>query len=80
MTTLQLICQQCVERMNFLKLSKKKRDAYSYEFMVGAAVALEQLNHPDAEHLKVFVQFVIGMTGRGFDEIERIATNQDAAA
>ena len=77
MTMLQLISQQCVARMALHNAKGKTRDKLSFEFMIGAATGLVQSKHPEAQHVVNVVAAIIA--ARGYPEIERIATNADAA-
>jgi aromatic ring hydroxylase len=78
MAMIQTLCARFVTRSEYFGLKGKKRDIEAFQFMVGAASALEAIGHPEAEHVKTCVQFIISF--RGYAEVARIAAQEEAAA
>jgi len=71
MNMLQTLCIQFVERAEHFEMKGKKRDERAIEFLVGAATALQNTNHEEAQHVLSCVAFIIAV--RGYVEVKRIA-------
>ena len=68
---LQTLCVKFVERAEFQQLKGKKRDELAIEFLIGAATALQNAEHPEANHVLNCVAMIIVV--RGYAEVKRIA-------
>lgn len=80
MNMLQKLCTKFVERSEALGLKGKKREEACFEFMCGAATALQVAEHPEAEHVTNVVAMIISV--RGYLEVAMIAkraTESEAA-
>ena len=71
MNMLQRLCIQFVERADHFEMKGKSRDKLAIEFLVGAATALQNTNHEEADHVLKCVAFIIAV--RGYAEVKRIA-------
>lgn len=71
MTTLQKLCNTFITRSRNLGYRGKKRDNALMDFMGGAAAALYEVNHPDADHVNTVTGMLFSV--RGFAEAEKIA-------
>ena len=71
MNMLQTLCTRFVERAEHFEMKGKKRDEKAIEFLVGAATALQAINHPEANHVTNCVAMIICV--RGYMEVKRIA-------
>ena len=71
MNMLQRLCIQFVERAEYFELKGKNRDKLAIEFLVGTATALQNAEHPEANHVLNCVAMIIVV--RGYAEVKRIA-------
>ena len=80
MNMLQQLCTKFVERSEALGLKGKKREDACFEFMCGAATALQAVGHPEADHVTKIVAMLISV--RGYGEVVNIANKakEQAAA
>lgn len=70
--TLKSLAQQCVDRCDTQERTKgKRRDEFAIEFFCGAAAALCEMKHEDANCVLTTLAYVI--TPRGFAEVARLA-------
>jgi hypothetical protein len=80
MNMFQTLCVQFVERAEYLGLKGKAREAQCLSFFVGAATALQNIDHPEAGHLLGCTSMIL--TVRGYGEVVKVAkeAQQRAAA
>lgn len=76
MNMLQKLCVKFVTRAENFSMKGKKRDELAIEFLVGAASALQEINHPEYEHVINCVAMIICV--RGYGEVKRIADDATA--
>jgi hypothetical protein len=65
-----------IERSKALGYRGKKRDDALIDYWTGAAMALTNVDHPDADWMRQMA-FIISV--RGYSECERIANQEDVA-
>lgn len=71
MNMFQTLCVRFVERVEHLGLKGQKREAECLAFFVGAATALQAIEHPEAEHVTGCTHLIIA--SRGYMEVARVA-------
>jgi len=70
-TMIKKLCRRCVTRQDLLQVTGKRREELSFEFLMGAAAALQEVDHPETQHVVQVAALLIAP--RGFAEIKRIA-------
>jgi hypothetical protein len=55
MTTLHAIAAKCIERTAAMGTKGKRANDFAFEFVVGAAAALDAVGHPDAGHVTMMI-------------------------
>jgi hypothetical protein len=78
-TMLKQLAQKWVERQAHLQHKGRKADACVLEFFVGASVALEATNHPEAEHVRAMIVLCLVSDPRPLRVVWRWASAPDAS-